>query len=92
MSPDLSWMLEDIVRNVPKARHAVLLSADGLPRGATEGLPAKDVRTISAAMAGMQSLSRAIAHFAGALVRVGRGLPEHLAGVQVEGRAAVEAA
>ncbi|AZK98686.1 roadblock/LC7 domain-containing protein [Streptomyces sp. SID5473] len=58
-------MLEDIVRNVPKARHAVLLSADGLPRGATEGLPAKDVRTISAAMAGMQSLSRAIAHFAG---------------------------
>ncbi|MEU5976578.1 roadblock/LC7 domain-containing protein [Streptomyces sp. NPDC047315] len=65
MSADLSWMLEDIVRNVPKARHAVLLSADGLPRGATEGLPAKDVRTISAAMAGMQSLSRAIAHFAG---------------------------
>ncbi|MEW1546277.1 roadblock/LC7 domain-containing protein [Streptomyces tsukubensis] len=65
MTSDLSWMLEDIVRNVPKARHAVLLSADGLPRGATEGLPAKDVRTISAAMAGMQSLSRAIAHFAG---------------------------
>ncbi|MEU5164247.1 roadblock/LC7 domain-containing protein [Streptomyces sp. NPDC020875] len=65
MTADLSWMLEDIVRNVPKARHAVLLSADGLPRGATEDLSAKDVRTISAAMAGMQSLSRAIAHFAG---------------------------
>ncbi|MET7451936.1 roadblock/LC7 domain-containing protein [Streptomyces sp. NPDC005574] len=65
MSADLSWMLEDIVTNVPKARHAVLLSADGLPRGATEGLVEKDVRTISAAMAGMQSLSRATAHFAG---------------------------
>lgn len=65
MTADLSWMLEDIVHNVPRARHAVLLSADGLPRGATEGLAQKDVRTISAAMAGMQSLSRATAHFAG---------------------------
>ncbi|MGW7313647.1 roadblock/LC7 domain-containing protein [Streptomyces sp. NPDC054854] len=65
MTADLSWMLEDIVHNVPHARHAVLLSADGLPRGATEGLAEKDVRTISAAMAGMQSLSRATAHFAG---------------------------
>ncbi|MFJ9870354.1 roadblock/LC7 domain-containing protein [Streptomyces sp. NPDC101165] len=65
MTTDLSWMLEDIVHNVPKARHAVLLSADGLPRGATDGMAQKDVRTISAAMAGMQSLSRATSHFAG---------------------------
>ncbi|MEU5715986.1 roadblock/LC7 domain-containing protein [Streptomyces sp. NPDC020403] len=65
MTADLSWMLQDIVHNVPRARHAVLLSADGLPRGATEGMAEKDVRTISAAMAGMQSLSRATAHFAG---------------------------
>ncbi|MFC9928039.1 roadblock/LC7 domain-containing protein [Streptomyces sp. NPDC127190] len=65
MIEDLSWMLEDIVANVPKARHAVLLSADGLPRGATEGMAQRDVRTISAAMAGMQSLSRATSHFAG---------------------------
>ncbi|MFE5399905.1 roadblock/LC7 domain-containing protein [Streptomyces sp. NPDC056580] len=65
MTTDLSWMLEDIVHNVPKARHAVLLSADGLPRGATDGMDQKDVRTISAAMAGMQSLSRATSHFAG---------------------------
>ncbi|MFC8829570.1 roadblock/LC7 domain-containing protein [Streptomyces sp. NPDC057137] len=65
MTADLSWMLEDIVHNVPRARHAVLLSADGLPRGSTEGLGEQDVRTVSAAMAGMQSLSRATAHFAG---------------------------
>jgi predicted regulator of Ras-like GTPase activity (Roadblock/LC7/MglB family) len=63
MSADLSWMLQDIVTNVPKARHVVLLSADGIPRGATDGLVEKDVQTISAAMAGMQSLSRATAHF-----------------------------
>ncbi|MEV0204509.1 roadblock/LC7 domain-containing protein [Streptomyces sp. NPDC050788] len=63
MTTDLSWMLEDIVTNVPKARHAVLLSADGVPLGASEGLVSKDVQTISAAMAGMQSLSRATSHF-----------------------------
>lgn len=62
---DMSWMVQDIVDNVPRARHAVVLSADGLPRGSTDGLNQKDVRTISAAMAGMQSLSRATAHFAG---------------------------
>ncbi|MGW7522681.1 roadblock/LC7 domain-containing protein [Streptomyces sp. NPDC054783] len=65
MSADLSWMLEDIVTNVPGARHAVLLSADGLPRGATEGLHTKDVRAVSVAMAGLQSLSRATSRFAG---------------------------
>ena len=64
-TPDMSWMVQDIVDNVPRARHAVVLSADGIARGATDGLTAKDVRTISAAMAGMQSLSRASAHFAG---------------------------
>ncbi|MEU3339329.1 roadblock/LC7 domain-containing protein [Streptomyces sp. NPDC002144] len=63
MTTDLSWMLTDIVTNVPKARHVVLLSADGIPRGATDGLLERDVETISAAMAGMQSLSRATAHF-----------------------------
>lgn len=62
---DMSWMVQDIVDNVPRARHAVVLSADGITRGATDGLAPEDVRTISAAMAGMQSLSRAIAHFAG---------------------------
>ncbi|WP_406841580.1 roadblock/LC7 domain-containing protein (plasmid) [Streptomyces sp. AHU1] len=65
MSTDLSWMLTDIVENVPKALHAVLLSADGIPRGATDGLTDRSARTISVAMAGMQSLSRATAHFAG---------------------------
>jgi predicted regulator of Ras-like GTPase activity (Roadblock/LC7/MglB family) len=62
---DLSWMLEDIVANVPGARHAVLLSADGLPRGTTSGMHADLADTISAAMSGMQSLSRATANFAG---------------------------
>ncbi|MFF3890370.1 roadblock/LC7 domain-containing protein [Streptomyces sp. NPDC001914] len=65
MTTDMSWMVRDIVDNVPRARHAVVLSADGIARGSTDGLTPKDVKTIAAAMAGMQSLSRATAHFAG---------------------------
>ncbi|MET7683149.1 roadblock/LC7 domain-containing protein [Streptomyces sp. NPDC005423] len=65
MTTDLSWMLKDIVSNVPKALHAVLLSADGILRGATDGLTEKSASTLSAAMSGMQSLSRATTHFAG---------------------------
>ncbi|MEU8934325.1 roadblock/LC7 domain-containing protein [Streptomyces sp. NPDC048409] len=65
MITDLSWMLQDIVDNVPHARHAVLLSADGLPRGATEGLGNADVGTVSAAMAGLQALSGTAARFVG---------------------------
>ncbi|WP_405591686.1 roadblock/LC7 domain-containing protein [Streptomyces sp. NBC_01190] len=58
-------MLEDIVSNVSGARHAILLSADGLRRGATSGMSADLADTISAAMSGMQSLSRATGRFAG---------------------------
>ncbi|MFF0017217.1 roadblock/LC7 domain-containing protein [Streptomyces sp. NPDC005374] len=65
MTADLSWMVKDIVDNVPGARHAVVLSADGISKGATDGLTNGGVRNISAAMAGMQSLSRAAARFAG---------------------------
>ncbi|MFZ3572534.1 roadblock/LC7 domain-containing protein [Streptomyces sp. BH097] len=59
-------MLDDIVKNVVGARHAVLLSADGLPRASTEGLAEEDLRTISTAMSGIQALSRATAPFVGA--------------------------
>ncbi|ARP74187.1 dynein regulation protein LC7 [Streptomyces pluripotens] len=58
-------MVKDIVDNVPRALHAVVLSSDGISRGATDGMTEKGVRTVSAAMAGMQSLSRATARFAG---------------------------
>ncbi|MFF3492021.1 roadblock/LC7 domain-containing protein [Streptomyces sp. NPDC002795] len=58
-------MLDDIVKNVIGARHAVLLSADGLPRASTEGLTEKELSTISTAMSGIQALSRATAPFVG---------------------------
>lgn len=52
-------MLQGIVDNVPEARHLVLLSADGIPQGATQGMNEGTMRAIAATMAGMQSLSRA---------------------------------
>ncbi|MFH0243977.1 roadblock/LC7 domain-containing protein [Streptomyces sp. HK10] len=61
---DLSWMLEDI-RKVPGARHALLLSADGLRRGATENLHPDLADTAAAAMSALQSISRSTNEFAG---------------------------
>lgn len=56
---DYSWMLQGIVDSVPQSRHLVLLSADGIPQGATQGLDERSMTGIAATMAGMQSLSRA---------------------------------
>ncbi|MEX1654094.1 roadblock/LC7 domain-containing protein [Streptomyces pseudovenezuelae] len=65
MTDDLSWMVKGIVDNVPGARHAVVLSADGISKGATDGLTSGGIKDIAAAMASMQSLSKATARFAG---------------------------
>lgn len=59
---DLSWMLQDVLK-VPGARHALLLSADGLKRGATDGLGTDLADTAAAAMSGLQSVSRSTAKF-----------------------------
>lgn len=64
ITQDLSWMLEDVL-NVPGARHAILLSADGLRRGKTENVSPDLADTVSAAMSALQSLSRTTAEFAG---------------------------
>lgn len=61
---DLSWMLEDILK-VPGAQHALLVSADGLKRGATVELDPDLADTAAAAMSGLQSISRSTANFAG---------------------------
>ncbi|MGH1552058.1 hypothetical protein ACRAWF_07590 [Streptomyces sp. L7] len=64
---DLSWMVQDIVDNVPRARHAVVLSSRTVScAGPRTDLSGQDVRTISPRpWRGMQPLSRATAHFAG---------------------------
>ncbi|MFE9601467.1 roadblock/LC7 domain-containing protein [Streptomyces hokutonensis] len=62
LRPDLSWILDEIVK-VPHARHAVLLSDDGLPVSASDGVGRVLAETIAAITTGLQSLSRNGAEF-----------------------------
>ncbi|MFD3456184.1 roadblock/LC7 domain-containing protein [Streptomyces sp. NPDC058691] len=64
MNPDLSWVLNDVLQ-VRGARHAILVSADGLLLEKSSEIGRDDAETNAAAMSSMQSLSRAVAPFAG---------------------------
>ncbi|MFI9210323.1 roadblock/LC7 domain-containing protein [Streptomyces sp. NPDC053253] len=63
--PDLSWILDELV-DFPGARHAVVLSADGMRMAASREVTADLADKISATGSGMQSLSRNAADFVGA--------------------------
>nr|WTB34593.1 roadblock/LC7 domain-containing protein [Streptomyces sp. NBC_00830] len=64
MNPDLSWVLNDVLQ-VNGARHAILVSADGLLLERSTDTTRDSAETYAAAVSSMQSLSRAIAPFAG---------------------------
>ena len=64
---DLGWLLDDLVRRVPNVRHAIVLSADGLLMGSSEGLPKDDGEHLAAVASGIQSLAK------GAGIRHGGG-------------------
>lgn len=66
----LDWLLDDLVSRVPSARHAVVLSVDGLLMAASQGLSREDAEHMAAIAAGFQSLSRGAGrHFHGGPVR-----------------------
>ncbi|MFK0017001.1 roadblock/LC7 domain-containing protein [Streptomyces sp. NPDC091027] len=58
LSPDINWILNDLVK-FAGARHAVVLSADGLMVAASADVGRDLADTVSAIASGMQSLSRA---------------------------------
>ena len=64
MANELGWMLDEVLR-VPEARHAILLSADGMLRGHSEGVSRDDAERQAAALSGLQSISRSTAEFCG---------------------------
>jgi predicted regulator of Ras-like GTPase activity (Roadblock/LC7/MglB family) len=67
---DLTWLVDDLVDRVTVARHAVVLSADGLMIAASAGLSREDAEHLSAVAAGFQSLARGAGrHFGGGAVR-----------------------
>ncbi|MFC1407930.1 roadblock/LC7 domain-containing protein [Streptacidiphilus sp. N1-12] len=54
----LNWLLDEFVSGVTGVRHAVVLSADGLPLGASESLSREDGEHLAAVASGFHSLAR----------------------------------
>lgn len=68
--PDLDWLLDDLVARVVGARHAVVLSADGLLVGRSTELSKEDGEHLSAVASAFQSLARGTGRqFGGGRVR-----------------------
>lgn len=61
---DLGWMLDEALR-IPEARHAILLSSDGLLMAHSADITSDEADRHAAAMSGLQSLARANAAFCG---------------------------
>ncbi|GAA2456581.1 roadblock/LC7 domain-containing protein [Actinomadura vinacea] len=69
-SGDLSWLLDDMVGRLPHARHAIVLSADGLLMAASRDFSQDDGEHLAAVAAGIQSLAKgAGTRFGGGPVR-----------------------
>lgn len=60
----LDWLLADLIRRVPGARSAALLSADGLPT-AVHGLDRESADRLSAVASSLLSTARAADHMFG---------------------------
>lgn len=60
----LSELLDELVGRVPGTRHALLLSAEGLPRGASRSLGREGGEQLAAVASGFTSLARGVSrHF-----------------------------
>jgi predicted regulator of Ras-like GTPase activity (Roadblock/LC7/MglB family) len=67
---ELDWLLDGLVGRVPGAQRAVVLSADGLLVGKSNGLTREDGEHLSAMASAFQSLARGVGrHFGGGQVR-----------------------
>jgi predicted regulator of Ras-like GTPase activity (Roadblock/LC7/MglB family) len=58
-SDDLTWLLEGLTEQIPGARSALLLSADGLVKAA-HGLDADDADHLAAVASGLHSLATSV--------------------------------
>lgn len=63
---DLGWLLDDLVARTDHVRHAVLLTADGLPLSCSEGMRRQDVEHLAAVCSGFHSLARSVGERFGA--------------------------
>lgn len=69
-TPNLGWLLDDLINRVVGVRHAAVLSPDGLLIRASAGLLPDDAEHLAAVAAGVQSLAGgASRRFSGGSVR-----------------------
>lgn len=69
-SGDLNWLLDELVERVGSIRKALVLSGDGLARGASEGLTREDGEHLAAVASGFHSLAKGVGrHFEAGGVR-----------------------
>jgi uncharacterized protein len=62
---EFDWLLTDFVRSTPGVTHALIVSSDGLPLVASEGLNTDMADPLSAMTSGLISLGRSIAERVG---------------------------
>lgn len=65
-SGELDWLLDDMLQRVREARHAVVLSNDGLAVGASTGLERADAEHLAAVASGFHSLAKGAGRHFGA--------------------------
>ncbi|MFI5605657.1 roadblock/LC7 domain-containing protein [Amycolatopsis sp. NPDC051903] len=58
--PDLNWLLDDVVSRVVGAQNAIVLSADGLLLGKSNGMSKDDSDQLSAIASSLQSLAKGV--------------------------------
>ncbi|MEV0253386.1 roadblock/LC7 domain-containing protein [Streptomyces sp. NPDC050732] len=63
---ELGWLLDDLVLRVGEVRHAVVLSTDGLPVGASTALTREDAEHLAAVASGFHSLAKGAGRHFGA--------------------------
>lgn len=69
-SADLAWLLDDLIKRVPEAQHAIVLSADGLLMAASQEFEHEDAEHLAAVAAGIQSLAKGVGErFGGGAIR-----------------------
>jgi predicted regulator of Ras-like GTPase activity (Roadblock/LC7/MglB family) len=54
---DLNWLVTNFVERVPEAAHAMIVSADGLALGISDGLPRAGAEQLAAVVSGLASLT-----------------------------------
>ncbi len=69
-TPQLGWLLDDLVARVPSVDKAAILSRDGLTAGASAALGREEAERLSAIAAGFYGLARgAVQEFGAGYVR-----------------------